>query len=126
MEKKRGEGKKPGQGLSALKRVAGPPPTNYGQKTVGSKTKDQNHKRAALECDNGGEASTNRVRKHCDKIKLTFSCRKAKFDRVSQSLNISLELLSPKIKVDTLAETCTSSMSPGSRDDLANSIHENL
>ena len=93
------------------------------QKTVGLKTKDRNHKRAALECDNGGETSTNRVRKHRDKIKLIFLFKKAKVDRVSQSLSRPLELLSPKSKVE--AQTCTSSMPLGSKDDLANSIHEN-
>ena len=50
------------------------------QKTMGLKTKDRNRKRAALECDNGGETSTNRVRKHRDKIKLIFPCKKAKVD----------------------------------------------
>ena len=37
----------------------------------------------------------------------------------------SLELLSPKSKVDARAQTCASSMSPESREDLANIIHEN-
>ena len=92
---------------------------------MGLKTKDRNRKQVALECDNGGKTSTNRVCKYPDKIKLTFTCKKAKFDRVLQYISRSLELLSPKSKVDARAQTCASSMSPESRDDLANSIHEN-
>ena len=82
------------------------------QKTVGLKAKDQSCNRAALQCDNFGETSMNRVCKHCDKIKLTFPYKKAKVNCVSQSFNRSLELLSPKSKIDALAQTCTSSMSP--------------
>ena len=98
--------------------------TNQSQQKIG-KIKDRNRKRVALECDNGGKTSTNRVCKYPDKIKLTFTSKKAKFDRVLQSISRPLELLSPKSKVDARAQTCASSMSPESRDDLANRIHEN-
>ena len=79
---------------------------------MGLKTKDQSCNRAALQCDNVGETSMNCVCKHRDKIKLTFPYKKAKVNCVSQSFNRSLELLSPKSKIDALAQTCTSSMLP--------------
>ena len=98
------------------------------QKKVGTQIKDRNRKRAeaALECDDGSETtSTNRVRIHRDKIKFPFLRKKAKIVDASKALNCSLELLSPKSKVDVLSQTCSSTMSPASRHDLANNIDGN-
>ena len=68
-------------------------------------------------------SSTEWVRKHSqDKIKLDFYSRKQKVEHVAKAVNSTLAVLSPQSKVHTVSQTCSKSLSPTSRCNVASKI----
>ena len=99
------------------------------QKKVGARIMDRNWKWRVVEDLEGiaVPSSTEWVRKHCqDKIKFDFCSKKQKVEHVAKAVNSTLPVLSPQSKVHAVSQTCSKSLSPTSRCNVASNIHGDL
>jgi len=91
------------------------------QKKVGSKVKDRNRK-----CQKENiPTSTERVQKHRQNlIKFNFSNKRQRVEHAAQSMNRRLSVLSPLTKRKAVTKVCQESLSPSSRQGVANEIQD--
>ena len=96
------------------------------QKKVGTRIKDRYQKWRAVEDSQviAVPSPTEQVQKHPqDKIKFDFHSKKQKVEHVAKALNLTLSVLSPQGKVHAVFLTCSKSLSPTSRCNVASNIH---